>query len=601
MKEVKQLYERRIKKYNSLLKKQNETLNFYSILRLIIFAAGLISIIYLYRLGSFFIYITLPVFLILFVFFVIKHRNTKVKRDYTLALIDINETSIKRINGEWKHFNDTGEDFIDPSHRYSWDLDIFGKASLFQWINMSISNIGRHSLKNLLTETPENINIIILRQQGIKELASKIKWRQKFFAETVVSLKDDNEYEAVYRWINEKPLINIKGAEISAKFLPLLTILMLITAFSTNIISKNIPYVLILIQMSIIFLNSKKLNMVLDKAYKYKNSIFMYEKMIKHIEKQNFKAKLLLDLKGNFKQDGVSASEQLKRLGKIVNLISDRHNMLYIIINILFLWDINCVIALEKWKSEAGVLFKEWIDTMGEFEAYSSLANMCFDKKNWIFPIFTEDFPVLIANAAAHPLITENNICNDVYINKVSPVMLITGSNMSGKSTYLRNAGLNMVLGYAGAPVNAGEFKCSLMKIYTCMRISDNLEKNISSFYAEIIRIKEIVSASRENNNVFFLLDEIFKGTNSIDRHLGAKILINNLIDKNTAGMVSTHDLELSELQAETNSKVKNFHFEEYYKDGELKFDYKLKSGISKTRNAMYLIKMAGIDTEEYK
>ncbi|MGE5627859.1 MAG: MutS-related protein [Solirubrobacterales bacterium] len=598
MEEVKKQYDRRIEKYKYLLKKQNETLNFYSALRLIAFVTGLSFTFYLYRIGSLFTYFILPVFSTVFILFVIKHRNTKGKRDYTLALIHINEISIKRTMGEWKNFKDTGSDFVDTAHRYSCDLDIFGKASLFQRINMSVTTIGRISLKKLLTETPADINTIIMRQQGIKELATKIKWRQRLFAEALVTLKNDSEYEAIYSWANERPIVTLKGAEVLAKLLPLITVLLLLAVFS-KIISKNAVYILIIFQMGIVFISSKKLNNVLGRAYNFKNSINIYEKIIRHIEKQDFKSKLLVDLKANLKQGDLNASDKIKELGKIVNLISDRHNMLYIVINILFLWDINCVIALEKWKSESGVLIKRWINTIGEFEAYSSLANLCFDNKEWIFPVLTEEFPLLKAKGAAHPLITENNISNDIIINKASPAMLITGSNMSGKSTYLRNAGLNLVLAYSGGTVNAKEFKCSLMNIYTCMRISDNLEKNISSFYAEIIRIKEIVAASSENKNVFFLLDEIFKGTNSIDRHLGAKILINSLIDKNTAGMVSTHDLELGELQDETKDKVKNYHFEEFYKDGELKFDYKLKSGISKTRNAMYLIKMAGIEMED--
>jgi DNA mismatch repair ATPase MutS len=174
-------------------------------------------------------------------------------------------------------------------------------------------------------------------------------------------------------------------------------------------------------------------------------------------------------------------------------------------------------------------------------------------------------------------------------------VLLITGSNMSGKSTYLRTAGINLVLAYAGAAVCAKEFACDVFNIYTCMRISDNIEKNTSSFYAELLRIKEIVDESK-TNKVFFLLDEVFKGTNSQDRHEGAKILIKKLIENKAVGLVSTHDLELGVLEKESDSEIRNYHFKEYYEDNKIYFDYKINTGISTTKNAMYLIKMIGID-----
>ena len=198
-----------------------------------------------------------------------------------------------------------------------------------------------------------------------------------------------------------------------------------------------------------------------------------------------------------------------------------------------------------------------------------------------------------------HPLLSEKRVYNDVSIKDPSNILLITGSNMSGKSTFLRTIGINLILSYTGAPVCAKAFSASIMEIYTCMRISDNLEESISSFYAELIRIKMIVSASKEGKQIFFLLDEIFKGTNSLDRHTGAKILIKQLQSCGAVGLVSTHDLELGELEKESAEKVKNYHFREYYKNDEIHFDYKLRPGVSTTRNALYLIKMAGLDINE--
>lgn len=601
MKDISKQYLRRINKYNSLIKKQNQTINFYSALRLIVFLAGALSSIYFYYINKYiFCSIALFIFLVIFVIFISKHRDIKKNRDFILVLIEINSISLKRFQGEWRKFEDSGQDFKDDSHRYSGDLDVFGEGSLFQWINTSATFAGRIKLKELLTEMPSCIDEIILRQQAVKELSGKIKWRQHLNAEGIIGLKSNKslDNEALYSWINKGTDFTLsKGMTFISKILPFITIILILISFSTSFVSRNIPYILLILQMGILFLYNKRINSILKTAYYNKKNIISYDKMLRYIEGQNFKSTHLSKIKGKLKgADGETASRKINKLVKIVNLISDRNNMVYIIFNILFLWDIRCVISLEKWKKESGALLKDWVDTIGEFEALSSLSLIHFDNPSWTFPEVENEFPVLSGKAVGHPLIKEKAVFNDIEINNKSSVLLITGSNMSGKSTYLRTAGINLILAYSGAPVNAKAFSCSVMKVFTCMRISDNLEKNISSFYAEILRIKEIVIASKSDKNIFFLLDEIFKGTNSIDRHLGAKTLINKLISEKASGIVSTHDLELGELQGETNYKVSNFHFKEYYENGELHFDYKLRRGISNTRNAMYLIKMAGID-----
>lgn len=599
--DISKQYQNRIDKYSFLLKRQNNTLNFLSALRLIVFLTGVIFTAYFYYLNRYIFCIsTLLIALVIFIIFVGKHRKLKMKRDYTLAYIEVNQISYKRSKGEWRNFKDSGEDFIEVSHRYSGDLDIFGRGSLFQWINTCNTYQGRNNLKKILSETPLSAEEIILRQQAVKELSHKIKWRQRLDAQGRISLKSNKALnnDDLYNWINNSSQFKIsKVMVIGSKMMPGITIIMLILAFLTPFVPRVYPYILLIGQMSLLFLYNIKMKSILNTANVYKNNIILYDRLLRHIEKEKFNSTYLLKLKDKLNGvTGSTASQQINKLVKIVHLISDRKNMFYMIINILTLWDINCVISLERWKKESGVYLQKWLDILGEFEALSSLSLINYDNPNWCFPKLQEKFPVLEAEAAGHPLIKDKTVYNDIIINRNSSVLLITGSNMSGKSTYLRTAGVNLILAYAGAPVCAKAFSCSIMKVFTCMRVSDNLEKSISSFYAEILRIKDIVEASKNEKNVFFLLDEIFKGTNSIDRHQGAKILINKLMCENATGMVSTHDLELGELEMETKHKVTNYHFKEYYQNGELHFDYKLRSGISNTRNAMYLIKMAGIE-----
>ena len=335
-------------------------------------------------------------------------------------------------------------------------------------------------------------------------------------------------------------------------------------------------------------------------AEKYNDSIITYKNMIICIEKNKFKSKYLSNLyKDLYNGDSQSASNQIDEFSKICDSIANRRNMIYFILNPIIMIDYHLTISLELWKKKYGENFEKWINVIAEFEELCSLAIIKHDNPYWSMPKFVCEKSKILAENIGHPLLGENRVCNSIVVEEPHEVILITGSNMSGKSTFMRTIGINSVLAYAGAPVCADKFQCAIMNIYTCMKVSDNLGKNISSFYSEILKIKKIVEASRKDEKILFLLDEIFKGTNSKDRHTGAVILINQLAKSKAIGFVSTHDIELGEMEYKYNSKVKNYHFSEYYKNNKINFDYKLKNGVSTTRNAVYLMRLAGIEIEE--
>ena len=223
-----------------------------------------------------------------------------------------------------------------------------------------------------------------------------------------------------------------------------------------------------------------------------------------------------------------------------------------------------------------------------------SLSTLAFEHEEWVYPTIS-GVNEIEAKSLAHPLLGDRAKSNDFNLYGSEKVALITGSNMSGKSTFLRTIGFNMILTYLGLPTCSKEFKCGISNIYTCMRTQDNLEENISSFYAEILRIKLVIEAAKSGEKVFFLLDEIFKGTNSRDRHIGATVLVKQLAQNGAIGLLSTHDLELCDLEKE-NKEIGNFNFREYYEDNKIKFDYKLRVGKSETQNAIHLMKLAGIE-----
>lgn len=598
MNNVQKSYRQRIEKYENRSKIQSKKINQISNIRIIFFIMA-IGLLYYFYTSSFLLLTGLAFlgFIIIFFYLVSLHNKAKGKRRYYDTLKEINEKSLKRLKGQWKNFDDTGKEYVNEDHNFSYDLDLFGKGSLFQWINSAVTYTGRNKLKEMLIIPCKTKDEIYKRQEAVRELADKLDWRQKLAAKGLVT---DKTYQpkALIDWAKEVNDFYLrKHIILLINIFPLLT-LALIAGYIYLDIPYLIPLIFLSIQALVIWYFRNESAEIFNLAYKYKNNIKAYSGMVETIEKENFRSNYLKSLQKAIKHDKVSASSQINKLEKIVDLMSNRYNMFYVILNLFTLWDFKFRVSLEKWKARCGDKLGIWLDTIGEFEALSSLANIRYDNPTWATPKIIEQKNIFVAEDMGHPLLVEKRVCNDLIIEPPVSILLITGSNMSGKSTLLRTVGINLVLAYSGAPVCAGELKCSIFNIFTSMRVKDNLEENISSFYAELLRIKRVIKACENNDNILFLLDEIFKGTNSADRHTGARVLINKLSNEGAIGLVSTHDFELTDLE-QVNPKIKNYHFRERYNNNEIIFDYKLRQGVSTTRNAIYLMKMAGLEIEE--
>ncbi len=587
-------------KYQAMMVEQTHTINLISNLRMVVFLIGAGLGIYLIAKKNYGLFAwDLGLFLVLFIPLMILHDHYFNKKKYAAILHKINEDSLKRIHGEWNTFSDDGEEFIDDNHNYSQDLDIFGPGSLFQFINTTITYLGRIKLRDFLISSAKSIEEISDRQEAVIELAPKLDWRQKYMAEGIVESRM-HDPETLFLWANKierfyrKPLVIY-----IIRFMPIITVVIAILTFLNPEPQYYCLIAVLVIQYAILKIKSKQRGEILEVAYKFMEDIKAYSNMLSLIEQEEYHSSHLQDLQNRLKNEqGQTAGEQIRKLVKIVEAIANRYNQLYIFFNILFLLDYHYVFALEKWKEESGSKLRDWLDVIAEFESLSSLAVLTHDYPQWTTPELSKEGPCFAAQDMGHPLLKNTCVANNLKFEPPENILLITGSNMSGKSTLLRTVGINLVLAYAGGNVCAKTFKCSIMDIYTCMRVNDDLEKNISSFYAELLRIKMIVKAVEEGQTVFFLLDEIFKGTNSMDRHTGARALIMKLSKAKVLGLVSTHDLELGDLEKESNM-IKNYHFQESYKDNEIYFDYKLRLGVSTTRNAAFLMKMAGIEFSE--
>nr|MBA3899879.1 hypothetical protein [Bacteroidota bacterium] len=358
-------------------------------------------------------------------------------------------------------------------------------------------------------------------------------------------------------------------------------------------------YLSVLIQGIIIYLNSSKINTSYQNISKKVSLLKQYAALIKIIEKGDFKSEKLSGLQSKFMLGSTTASDNLKKLSSYVNYLDFRYNIYFWIpLNLLTFWDIHWIRKTEKWREEHKGKVIQWFSALGEFEAFSSFANMAFNNPGWVFPEVKQSGFLIEATEAGHPLLRpEQRVNNSFSINGKGKIMLITGSNMAGKSTFLRTVGVNAVLAMAGAPVCAKTFGISPIQVFTSMRIIDSLEENASSFYAELKRLKEIIEAVKTQDNIFFLLDEILRGTNSNDRHIGSKALIKQMAKQQGNGIIATHDLELGKLEEEMPQHIDNYSFDVQIKEGErLYFDYKLHPGICKSLNASILMKKMGIE-----
>lgn len=588
-------YNKRINSKKFEMEKLNRNYNSISLLRILIVISAIFFEVFCYtRRDLFFGIVLFVLHIILFLFLVKIHEKIYINKERVKGFIELNKKEIERINGKWKSFDDKGEEYLDLKHPFINDLDIFGNNSLFQWVNNTKTTYGRESLKNLMmfNNLPRREEILE-RQSSLKELADKIDFRQELTS-TLKSDKNKNDETFIGDWVKENDKKHIKFFDLIRIGMPIINVLVIIlTIFGIGewidiLVTLGISYYLLK------FIDSDvKKGLIIFEDLKYK--IKTYVKAIKIIENEEFKSSELNKLKSIFKDSNSLASEDLLELEKITSWLYDRHNTFYIILNCLFLWDYQMIKKLEKWKYKNKDKFNAYMECLGQFEAMSSLSTLVFNNPLWEVPNITDS--VLSGKDLTHPLLGDEAVGNDFYMDKNTRVLLITGSNMSGKSTFLRTVGFNMILSYLGLNVPAKEFNVPIFNIYTCMRTGDDLENNISSFYSEILRVKGIVDGTKRNERIFFLLDEIFKGTNSIDRHEGAVVLINQLLKGDTLGLVSTHDLELCDME-KNNGLVSNYYFKEYYKNNKIMFDYKIRQGVSKTRNAKYLMKMAGIDIE---
>ncbi len=591
-------YEKDLRNINSEYHSISSKCNMLSNLRLLCALIGIVSFIVSVvdkRKDTFFVFIFLSILFFLLLLF---HESTKEKKDYIFAKQKVLEKRDNRLQDLWSEFEDKGNDFITKESSVEIDLDIFGENSLYQYLCVANTYEGRKILASYLQNTNFDKKTLCKRQKAVQELIEREDLSVEIETlSTRIALNSRSYvkewYNSFIKYLNKKDRLISYFISIGAVILTCFMLILLALQIRGYQV-LNIIGVLGVFQLICAYYVSYKSKKVTRNIYNFCLNINGYYNLIKCIENANFKSEYLKVLNNKLKGKNKTVVG-IKKLNYVNDAFSLQTNpYIHIFLQLFFLYDIHCISYLERWKRKFGENMTDLFKIIGEVEALLSLSVLAANQ-SITFPEFVESDNVIFeVDLITHPLISLQDVVSNSFYTKKG-ISIITGSNMSGKTTFMRTVGINAILAYAGAPVCAENMRISFMKIFTSMRVLDDVSKGLSSFYAEVLRIKEVVENLEKKNPMLVLIDEIFKGTNSTDRIVGAKEIIKTLNKDYVITLVSTHDFELCSLVEQREITGFNYHFEEYYRNDKIYFDYKIKQGKCKTKNAVHILRMAGL------
>lgn len=579
-----QFYQSQIEKYHTHLNTAARKLAISSLLRLLLFLAIVYGAYYFWGNSE----VVIPVVLVGiagFVLLVSRHSDLKYERDKFRELIRINETELEVLKRNFHHLPD-GKEFEDPLHPFSQDVDLFGKASFFQYLNRSALSQGRQKLANLLLSN--DIDMIAKKQETVKELSEMADWRQQFSALATL-VKTQTNSQTILDWFKNYRSFVPK----TMKWLPWVFSILsiaIITGFFLDTVSGLQLLLWFLVGLGITGMYLKRVNLLSESVSKIQDTFHQYHQLLGLIENTEFTSEILKEKKQHIKSDSKKTSLIIKEFSKAIDALDQRNNMIFGVVgNGFLLWDLRQSYKLEKWIAANGRNVEEWFEVIEFLDAYNSLGNFAFNHQSYVFPQLNSDSHITEATQLAHPLLDpKKRVANNFSIEK-EQFFIITGANMAGKSTFLRTVSLHIVMANMGLPVCAASCSYTPIKLITSMRTTDSLTDDESYFFSELKRLKFIVDEIK-TDKYFIILDEILKGTNSTDKAKGSKKFIEKLIGSRSTGIIATHDLSLCEV-AEELPQVENYYFDAEIINNELFFDYKFKTGVCQNMNASFLLR----------
>jgi len=599
MSQIQNYYQKRVEHYKSFLEEYSKKNKQLSILRLLWFLAWGLSIWFATRFDMNIVLSTIFIGLIGFIVIVIIHNKVLAKKKSYKLYHQLNSIEVKALHHDYSEIED-GKEFIDDSHYFSHDLDVFGPYSLFQYLNRCFSKQGKKKLAERLANGYSEKQDIEEQQEAIEELSKQAEWMQDF--QVLGQLTQLNQHkksspiESLSKWAEREGYFSHIKFKIGVILIPILSWLVLFLLINGDIQATSFMLYLI-IPLGFSAMYAKRINENHQELGKQTAALQRWKHVFSLFEKKRFNAQALQKLQKQLQSDDETAGGAITKLATLSQAFDTRLNLIgWFLLNYFFSWDILQSIRLENWRVKYGKNIHNWFQSLASLESLVSLATLKHNHPLMVFPQIQSEGFVFQAKNAAHPLIPfEGRVSNDIEFSNLGNFTIVTGANMAGKSTYLRTVGANMILALCGAPVCAAQMTISPIQLFTSIKTKDSLVKNESYFYAELLRLQAIIEELKKGKPLFIILDEILKGTNSKDKEMGSKALVKQLIELKATGIIATHDLQLGSLIHTFPDSIKNRCFEVDIHDDKLHFDYKLRKGISQNLNATFLMNKMGI------
>lgn len=570
-----------------------------SMLRLTLFIAGVAGIYFFFSQTPLLIICICLTFLPLFILVKI-HNRFFIRKEWLETQARIIQEELQALSGDYSSFED-GKEYVNPEHPYSFDLDIFGRRSLFQSINRTCTFFGKDRLAKWLQNHLHKKTSIEKRQEMVREISEHTLFREQFRVAGLVHHGQSSDAEKIQAW-SQSPAQYLHAGWVKAFIwgVPVINSLLLITSLIgwTSFSCLGLSFgIFLVLSFGII----KRATYIQETYGKQLKSLNGYARLIALAKAEDWKSAGMLELMERFNLNGQSPVQALQQLSKELDRLDLRNNQfLYVLLEGSIFFQLQEIVRIERWKVRYGQYISEWLETVGELDALCSLGTFAYNHPQYTYPELTEKPFCFLATQMGHPLMPASQcVKNDATIPSRPFFLIITGANMAGKSTYLRTIGVNYLLACVGAPVCCEKLKLHPNQLITSLRTSDSLSDNESYFFAELKRLKRIIDLLNQGQQLFIILDEILKGTNSMDKQKGSFDLIRQFMQLKANGIIATHDLLLGSLIKQFPEEIRNYCFEADIKENELTFSYKLREGVAQNMNACFLMKKMGIILQE--
>lgn len=570
-----------------------------SMLRLALFIAGIAGLYFFFNQTTLLIICICLTFLPLFILVKI-HNRFFIRKEWLETQARIIQEELQALSGDYSSFED-GKEYVNPEHPYSFDLDIFGRRSLFQSINRTCTFFGKNRLAKWLQNHLHEKTSIEKRQEMIREISEHTLFREQFRVAGLVHHGQSSDGEKIQAW-SQSPAQYLHAGWVKAFIwgVPVINSLLLITSLAgwTSFSWLGLSFgIFLVLSFGII----KRATYIQETYGKQLKSLNGYARLIALAKAENWKSAGMQELMERFNLNGQSPIQALQQLSKELDRLDLRNNQfLYVLLEGSIFFQLQEIVRIERWKARYGQHISKWLETVGELDALCSLGTFAYNHPQYTYPELTEKPFCFLATQMGHPLMPASQcVKNDATIPSRPFFLIITGANMAGKSTYLRTIGVNYLLACIGAPVCCERLKLYPNQLITSLRTSDSLSDNESYFFAELKRLKRIIDLLNQGQQLFIILDEILKGTNSMDKQKGSFDLIRQFMQLKANGIIATHDLLLGSLIKQFPEEIRNYCFEADIKENELTFSYKLREGVAQNMNACFLMKKMGIILQE--